>query len=79
VIGWIAVVWVGFIVVLFMLPPYYPVTVTSFNYAPVAVTVVLAFATITWYARGRHTFMRDVPGGHRTKQAAEIMDSDPTA
>ena len=79
VIGWIAVVWVGFIVVLFMLPPYYPVTVTSFNYAPVAVTVVLAFATITWYARGRHTFMRDVPGGHRTRQAAEIMDSDPTA
>ena len=40
-IGWIAVVWVAFIVVLFMLPPASPITVDTFNYAPIAVLVVL--------------------------------------
>ncbi|HKG50056.1 MAG TPA: amino acid permease [Actinomycetales bacterium] len=74
-IGWIAVVWVGFIVVLFMLPPASPVTVGTFNYAPVAVGVVLVFATVMWFARGRKHFMRDVPEGHGTKAAAEIFDS----
>jgi len=75
VIGWIAVAWVGFIVVLFMLPPAAPVTVATFNYAPVAVVVVLAFATLMWFVRGRKHFMRDVPEGHGTKAAAEIFDS----
>jgi amino acid permease (GABA permease) len=75
VIGWIAVAWVGFIVVLFMLPPAAPVTVATFNYAPVAVAVVLAFATLMWFVRGRKHFMRDVPEGHGTKAAAEIFDS----
>jgi amino acid permease (GABA permease) len=65
-IGWIAVVWVIFIVILFMLPAYSPVTVSSFNYAPVAVLAVLVLATVLWFADGRKHFMRDVPEGHRT-------------
>jgi len=75
VIGWIAIVWVGFIVILFMLPPAYPITVNSFNYAPVAVVAVLIFATVTWYAGGRAHFMRDVPPGHETKPADQILTS----
>ena len=75
VIGWVAVGWVAFIVVLFLLPPAYPVTVSTFNYAPVAVGVVLVFATVMWFARGRKHFMKDVPEGHGTKAAAEIFDS----
>src|SRR4051794_2481322 len=75
VIGWIAVGWVAFIVVLFMLPPASPVTVETFNYAPVAVGVVLVFATVMWFAAGRKHFMKDVPEGHGTKAAAEIFDS----
>ena len=44
-IGWIAVVWVGFICVLFVLPPESPDhRSTTFNYAPVAVIVVVIFA-----------------------------------
>jgi amino acid permease (GABA permease) len=74
-IGWIAIVWVGFIVILFMLPPASPVNLTSFNYAPVAVLVVLVFATVTWFIGGRHHFMKDVPGGHDTKAASEIFGS----
>ncbi len=57
-IGWIAVVWVVFIVILFMLPQYSPGnTWATFNYAPLAVLAVLLLATVTWYAGGRDRFM----------------------
>jgi amino acid permease (GABA permease) len=75
VIGWIAVGWVAFIVILFMLPPASPITVNNFNYAPLAVLAVLAFATVTWFAGGRKHFMRDAPPGHDTKPAEEIFTS----
>jgi amino acid permease (GABA permease) len=74
-IGWIAVGWVAFIVILFMLPPASPITVNSFNYAPVAVLAVLLFATVTWFFGGRQHFMKDVPAGHDTKPADEIFIS----
>lgn len=47
-IGVVAVIWVIFICVLFVLPQASPVTIDSFNYAPVAVAVVLAFAALYW-------------------------------
>jgi amino acid permease (GABA permease) len=47
-IGWIAIVWVAFIAILFCLPQYSPVTAKSFNYTPVAVGAVLLFAGL-WY------------------------------
>jgi amino acid permease (GABA permease) len=72
-IGWVAVVWVGFIVILFMLPPASPITVNTFNYAPIAVLAVLVFSTVTWFIGGRVHFMRDVPQGHDTKPASEIF------
>ncbi len=57
IIGWVAVVWVVIICVLFVLPPASPVTVSTFNYAPVAVLVVLIFSTLSWQLGGKHTFM----------------------
>jgi amino acid permease (GABA permease) len=74
-IGWVAVVWVAFIVVLFMLPPASPISSANFNYAPVAVGVVVVFATVSWFVGGRKHFMRDVPAGHDTKPASEILGS----
>jgi amino acid permease (GABA permease) len=65
-IGWTAVAWVCFIVVLFMLPPANPITVDTFNYAPIAVVVVLGFATVTWFTVGRRHFLKDAPAGHDT-------------
>ncbi len=47
-LGWIAVIWVCFIVILFVLPTVSPVTVKSFNYSIVAVAVVL-FGAGGWY------------------------------
>jgi amino acid transporter len=50
IIGWIAIVWVCFIVVLFMLPTYAGWwSVKGFNYTPIAVAVVVGGAGI-WYA-----------------------------
>lgn len=72
-IGWISVGWVAFIVVLFMLPPASPITVDTFNYAPVAVAVVLAFATITWFIGGRQHFMKDVPPGHDSRPVDQTL------
>lgn len=58
-IGVIAVSWVVFITVLFMLPQVSPVTVDTFNYAPIAVLVVLGFAATWWFVSARHWFLRD--------------------
>ena len=44
VVGWIAVVWVVIITILFMLPQVGPITLTTFNYASIAVLVVIGFA-----------------------------------
>jgi amino acid permease (GABA permease) len=48
VIGSVATVWVVFIAILFMLPQAVPVTVATFNYAPIAVGVVVLFAGGWW-------------------------------
>jgi hypothetical protein len=73
-IGWIAVGWVVFIVILFMLPPASPITVNNFNYAPIAVLVVQVFATVTWFAGGRQHFLKEPPPGHDTRAIEEIFD-----
>ncbi len=57
VIGWVAVVWVVVICILFMLPPQKEVTIDTFNYAPIAVLFVVAFSAATWFLGGRKHFM----------------------
>ena len=49
VFGWVAIVWVVFICILFMLPAAKPINADTFNYTPVAVVAVIGFAGI-WYA-----------------------------
>ncbi len=56
VVGWTAVIWVGIIVILFMLPQAGPITWLSFNYAVVAVVVVLGFAWIYWAVSAKNWF-----------------------
>jgi amino acid permease (GABA permease) len=57
IVGWIAVVWIGFIAILFVLPQVAPGnTLTTFNYAPVAVAVVLIYAGGYWFLSARNWF-----------------------
>ena len=48
-IGIVATLWVAFIFVLFMLPQYQPINISTFNYTPVVFLVVLGGAAL-WYA-----------------------------
>ncbi len=73
VIGWIAVVWVVFIVILFVLPPVFPITADTFNYAPIAVAVVAVLATVLWFTRGRRHFMTAEEAEHLTIRADELL------
>ena len=55
-IGWTAVVWVAFVTLLFCLPQTSPITVDSFNYAPVALICVLGLASFWWAVAGRGSY-----------------------
>ncbi|MER7916880.1 MULTISPECIES: amino acid permease [unclassified Streptomyces] len=57
VVGVVSVLWVLAITVLFMLPQVSPVTWETFNYAPIAVLVVLGFAATWWLVSARHWFL----------------------
>ena len=67
-IGWTAVVWVVFITILFMLPQFGPINRTTFNYAVVAVVVVIGYAGIYWLVSARKWFT-----GPRVQGTAEEL------
>jgi amino acid permease (GABA permease) len=75
-IGVLAVIWVALITVLFMLPQVSPVKVGTFNYAPVAVAVVLGFAAVWWFAGARTWFMRNPVAAVATAAAAAASTGD---
>jgi amino acid transporter len=55
-IGWLGVIWVAIIAILFMLPEFSPINRDTFNYAPIAVGVVLLYAGIYWLVSARKWF-----------------------
>jgi amino acid permease (GABA permease) len=73
-IGIAAVAWVAVITVLFMLPTANPVTATNFNYAPIAVLVVLGFAGGWWAASARKWFTGPKVQGSAEELAAVERD-----
>ncbi|MCC3772901.1 amino acid permease [Streptomyces sp. UNOC14_S4] len=66
----VAVVWIVISNVLFMLPQASPLTLTSFNYAPIALAVVLVVATVWWFASARRRFQGPVSYGRPDEVAA---------
>jgi amino acid permease (GABA permease) len=57
IVGWIAVIWIAFIAILFVLPQVAPGnTTTTFNYAPVAVGVVLLYSGGYWFLSAKNWF-----------------------
>src|SRR6478609_5192870 len=67
-IGIIAVAWVVFITILFMLPTASPISAANFNYTPIAVLVVLGFAGIWWLVSAKNWFT-----GPRVQGTAEEL------
>ncbi|KAH7424845.1 hypothetical protein KP509_11G027600 [Ceratopteris richardii] len=56
IIGWVAVLWVATICVLFSLPIEYPVTAANLNYTPVAVGGVFLLVILGWLFSARLWF-----------------------
>ncbi|MFF0448797.1 amino acid permease [Streptomyces sp. NPDC004609] len=71
-IGWIAVIWVAVVTVLFLLPQSSPVTVDTMNYASVALVAVLTAATVWWFAARRSYGTPQAYGSAR--EQAELTD-----
>jgi len=55
-VGTIAVIWIGIIAILFVLPTTVPITLSSFNYSIVAVGVVLVGTGVWWQASASKWF-----------------------
>lgn len=66
----VAVTWIAFSSVLFMLPQVSPITATTFNYAPIALSTVLLVATVWWFASARRRFQGPVSYGRPDEVAA---------
>ncbi|MBE3033028.1 MAG: amino acid permease [Actinobacteria bacterium] len=72
VVGWIAIIWVIFIVIVLMLPQFSPgTTLTTINFAPVAVLVVLGFAGL-WYAVSARKWFKGPKIQGSAEELAEI-------
>lgn len=56
--------------ILFCLPPTYPVTASSFNYALISLIACIAFGVVYWYFTARFNF-------HGPKRTVDDLDSDP--
>ncbi|XP_058769217.1 amino-acid permease BAT1 homolog [Vicia villosa] len=56
VVGWIAVIWVVIISILFSLPVSYPITIETLNYTPVALGCLIFLILSYWLVSGRHWF-----------------------
>lgn len=69
-IGWIAVIWVVFIAVLFMLPTATPITLTNFNYTPVVVLGVIVIVTVWWLVSARFWFKGPIIQGSEAELEA---------
>ena len=79
-VGWIAILWVIVICVLFVLPTAGPITASNFNYTIIAVVVVVGAATIWWFASARKWFTG--PKQNLIEKAAHgepTLPGDPTA
>ncbi|MEU9304703.1 amino acid permease [Streptomyces sp. NPDC048269] len=67
-IGWIAVVWVAVVTVVFCLPQKSPVTIDSMNYSVIALAVVLVLASV-WWSVARRSYGTPSAYGNAREQA----------
>ncbi|KAJ1382937.1 Amino acid/polyamine transporter I [Sesbania bispinosa] len=56
IVGWVAVIWVVAISILFSLPVSYPITIETLNYTPIAVGCLLILVVSYWIIAGRLWF-----------------------
>ncbi|KAH7099654.1 APC amino acid permease [Auriculariales sp. MPI-PUGE-AT-0066] len=70
----IAVVWICFIAILFMLPQVNPVTSETLNYAPVAVGIVMVYSLGLWLISGRKWFKGPIQQIAAEERGIDVME-----
>jgi hypothetical protein len=66
IVNWLAIAWVVFTSILFMLPtvaPFWSFNPSTFNFTPLVLVIVVVALTIWWYASVRHWFKGPVAQG----------------
>jgi len=71
IVGTVAVLWVAAVTILFCLPQTAPVSVETFNYAPIALLVVLLLAWAWWHKQGSSY---EVPAHSSDRSASAYED-----
>jgi amino acid transporter len=77
--GMMALAWISFISVLFMLPTQGPVTVSNMNYAVAIFGVLWVLVGIYWFLRGRKIFHGPIKDSEPTQTFLPVKDFDTTA
>jgi len=70
----IACLWCGFITVVFCLPETNPVTVSSFNYTPVAVGIVAVWTFGLWFLSARKWFTGPIRQIQAEQAGIDLME-----
>jgi len=70
----VAIIWISLSSILFLLPQQSPINGTNFNYAPVALAVVLFIATVWWFVTARRTYRGPISYG--TPEELAAMEED---
>jgi amino acid permease (GABA permease) len=70
----VAVVWIALSSILFLLPQSSPINHKTFNYAPVALAVVLFIATVWWFLTARRSYRGPISYGTPEELAAMEQD-----
>jgi amino acid transporter len=73
-IGWLAIAWVVVICFPLLGPQFSPITINTFNFAPIAVLVVIGFAGIYWMVSARKWFKGPIVQGSAEELAAIERD-----
>ncbi|WP_051847123.1 amino acid permease [Streptomyces sp. NRRL F-5053] len=60
-VGWLAVIWAAVVLVLACLPQQWPLTVSTLNYAPLALVCAVVLAAVTWRYHRTRTERRQLP------------------
>jgi amino acid permease (GABA permease) len=66
----VAVVWVAISSLVFLLPQFGPITAHNFNYAPIALAVVLLISAVWWFVTAKRTFNGPISYGTPEELAA---------
>lgn len=73
-VGWVAVLWVATITVLFSLPVRYPSTLQFLNYTPIAVGGLFLLVVSYWLLSARNWFKSPQHNYDQKKTAEELVD-----